>query len=125
MYVIWSYMCVYWSYVCFGRIVCHEFRSRMVVKFEVHLRILIEKPEISHFHRSRALPFDRAVNNSYGRCVVDVYWCWRLGMFQFGRIKLITCASFVFTNSELSSTSADEAAIILSIVHVIAMLPFS
>ena len=48
VYVIWSYMCMNRSCVCFGWIICHEFRSRMV--FEVFLRSLVKKPKIAYLH---------------------------------------------------------------------------
>ena len=117
------HVCVeYWSCMCFGRTVCHEFRSKMVVKCEVYLRSLIWRQkylisvERERCHLIVRLTIPTAVVLSM---CIGVGGCGRPSLES---VRRTTCASFVFTDSAPSSASAAEAAIILSIAHVITIL---
>ena len=63
-----------------GRVVCQIFLTRLVVKFEVFVCLLIKKPEVSHLHRAGFLSIDSFVYYSYRGGIVDVDWSLRLGV---------------------------------------------
>ena len=71
---------MYSSYVGLGRVVCQIFLTRLVVKFEVFVCLLIENPEVSHLHRAGSLSLDSVVYYSYRGGIVKVDWSLRMGV---------------------------------------------
>ena len=71
---------MYSSYVGLGRVVYQIFLTRLVVKFEVFVCLLIENPEVSHLHRAGLLSLGSVVYYSYRGGIVNVDWILRLGL---------------------------------------------
>ena len=71
---------MYSSCVVIGGVVCQIFLTRLVVKFEVFVCLLIEKPEVSHLHRAGSLSLDSVVYYSYCGGIVYVDCSLRLGV---------------------------------------------
>ena len=55
-------MGMYGSCVGLGRLVCQILLTRLVVKFEVFVCLLIKNPEVSHLHRAGLLSLDSVFN---------------------------------------------------------------
>ena len=68
---------MYGSCVGLGGVVCQNFLTWLVVKFEIFVCLLVKKPEVSHFHRAGLLPLDGVVYYYY-YCVGIVYMDWIL-----------------------------------------------
>ncbi len=83
MHIIWPDMLVYVCCVVFRWIVAQVFLTRPIIKLEVLLCFTIQEPEISHFHCTGGLLFDRVIGDANSSGVVDVDGCWRLRMLQF------------------------------------------
>ena len=71
---------MYDSCVGLGGVVCQNFLTQLVVKFEVFVCLLVKKPEVSHFHRAGSLPLDGVVYYSYCGGIVYVDWSLWLGV---------------------------------------------
>ena len=126
MEVIWSHMRVNCSWMCFGWVVPHIFCSWLVVHLEIPVVLLIEKTEVSHFHRSWPLTLDSVVYYSYCCSVVGVYWrTGGCGWPNSRSISLGILASWALRNNAPNSASAVDAATSLRIAHVMWMLPFN
>ena len=72
-------------YLSFGKTICHEFWSGMVIHFEIFLWSLGKKPDRSHLCWARTLPFDCVAYNSHGRCTYD--WCVSESMFVGDQVQ--------------------------------------
>ena len=72
-------MGMYGSCVGLGGVVCQNFMTQLVVKFEVFVCLLVNKPEVSHFHCAGSLSLDDVVY--YYDCggIVYVDWSFWLG----------------------------------------------
>ena len=79
---------MYSSCLGLGRAVYQIFLTRLVVKFEVFVCLLIEKPEVSHLHRAGLLSLDGVVHYSYCGGIVYVDWYLWLGVTYFGKCEL-------------------------------------
>ena len=71
---------MYSSYVGLGRVVYQMFLTRLVVKFEVFVCLLIENPEVSHLNHAGLLSLASVVYYSYCNGIVDVDWRLRMGV---------------------------------------------
>ena len=71
--------------VMFRWIIAQVFLTGLIIKFEVFLCLAIQKPEVTHFHGTGLLAFDRIVDDSDRGGVVDVNRSGRLWMTQFGQ----------------------------------------
>ena len=68
------------AYMCFAWILPHVLSTWLVVHFNVSLCCLIKKQEISQFHSTGPLSFDRIIYDTNTCSVVDVYRCFLLWM---------------------------------------------
>ena len=70
---------MYGSYVGLGGLVCQIFLTRLVVKLELFVCLLVKKPEVSHFHRAGSFPLYGVVY--YSECGGIVYVDWSLWLW--------------------------------------------
>ena len=73
--------------MCLAWVVDHVLLAWVVLYVEVLLHMLVQQPEVTHFHCARLLALDGVVHDTYGCTVVDVYWCWGLWMSHFGECE--------------------------------------
>ena len=71
------------AYVVLALIVSKVLLPRVPFNFIDILCFLVTYSKISHFHRSRSLPFNGVVRDADGGGIVTVYQCSWLGMPQF------------------------------------------
>ena len=71
---------MYGSCVGLGGVVYQIFLTRLVVKFEVFVCLLVKKPEVSHFHCAGSLYLDVVVYYSNCGGIVYVDWSFWLGV---------------------------------------------
>ena len=71
---------MYGSCVGLGGVVCQNFLTRLVEKFEVFICRLVKKLEVSHFHRAGSLSLDGVFYYPDYRGIVYVDWSLWLGV---------------------------------------------
>jgi len=71
-------MLVAFSGMVFGWVVSEIFLSWVMLEIEILLGVLVQQPEVPHFHRARTLSFYGVVDNADGCSIIHMYWGGRL-----------------------------------------------
>ena len=78
--MVWTHGGVYGSCVGLGGVVCQNFLTRLVVKVEVFVCLLVKNTEVFHLHCAGLLPLYGVVYYSYCGGIVYVDWSLWLGV---------------------------------------------